>query len=159
RWTCGSSRCVVVRPRKPRLCTDRRQRRRTAMRPPLCTSRRRASLLAAVILALAACAARDTTAQGAGTVSASLPTATLAATAAPAPPPRPAPLHCGSTLLPTPDPAHFSAAGPFSGWNGVPAVPGTLIYSDAPRALDGVHTSSSSEAVGLCTPGVTPDAV
>jgi hypothetical protein len=118
------------------------------------TSRRLAPLaplaaLLAVVLALAACGARATTAQGARPASAATPSPTATA----------APVRCGNTLLPTPDPAGFSAAGPFTGWNDIPALPVTLIYSDAARALDGVHTSSSSEALGLCTLGVTPDAI
>jgi hypothetical protein len=107
--------------------------------------------LLAVVVTLAACGTSATTAHGPLTASAPTPTKALAATAAP--------VRCGNTLLPTPAPSGPSTYGAFVGWNGVPPLPGTLIYSDAARASDGVQTSSSSEALGLCTPGMTPDAV
>ena len=115
--------------------------------------------LLAVVLTLAACAASATTAHGPVAVSSPSPTAPLAATSTPSPTLTAVPVRCGNTLLPTPSPSGPSAVGPFVGWDGVPALPGTLIYSDATRASDGVQTSSQSESLGLCTPGMTPDAV
>jgi hypothetical protein len=115
--------------------------------------------LLAVVLALAACAASTMTARG--PVSASSPSTTkpLAATSTPSPTLTTVPVRCGNTPLPTPYPSGPTAAGQFVGWDGVPALPGTLIYSDEARASDGVQTSTSSEALGLCTPAITPDAV
>lgn len=128
------------------------------------TSRRLAPLaplaaVLAVVLALAACAANATTAHGPVNASSPTPTETLAPTSTPSPTATAAPVRCGNTLLPTPSSSGYSADGPFTGWDAVPALPGTLIYSDDARASDGVQTSSQSEALGLCTPGMTPDAV
>ncbi len=115
--------------------------------------------LLAVALTLAACAASVTTAHAPVSASSPTPTETLMATSTQSPTSTAAPVRFGNTLLPTPAPSGPSAFGAFVGWNAVPALPGTLIYSDAARASDGVQTSSSSEALGLCTPGMTPDAV
>lgn len=115
--------------------------------------------LLSVVLALAACAANATTVRGPVSVSSPSATRPLAAMSTPSPTPTMVPARCGNTLLPSPYPSGPSAVGQFAGWNGVPALPGTLIYPDDARASDGVQTSSSSESLGLCTPSIAPDAV
>lgn len=116
-----------------------------------------ATLGVLALFCLAACAPTAAVSVSATATTAPAPTATLAPTASPTA--TPAPVLCGNTPLPTPAPSGPSVSGPFIGWAGVPPLPGTLIYSDAARASDGVQTSASAETVGLCTPGVTPDAV
>ncbi len=126
---------------------------------PLCIPRRLAPLaplavLLAVTLALAACASGITTKDGPLAASSPIPTETLAPTFTPSPTATVAPVRCGNTLLPT-----HSSTGSFTGWANVPVLSGTLFYSDTAWASDGVKTSSQSETLGLCTPGVTPNAV
>ncbi len=127
---------------------------------PLCIHQRLAPLavLLALTLALIACATSTTTAYGPTAVSSSIPAETPAPTFTPSPTVTPramvAPVRCGNTLLPT-----HSSTGSFTGWVDVPALPGTLFYTDSAWSSDGVKTSSTSETLGLCTPGMTPDAV
>lgn len=117
------------------------------------------SMLLAVTLVLAACAANTLTEDGPVAVSPSIPTETSAPVFTPSSRATVAPVRCGNTLLPTSSPSGPSASGSFVGWVDVPALPGTLFYSDTAWASDGVKTSSTSETLGLCTPGVTPAAV